>query len=327
MGNVSSTALAQEFLNKKGTEFIQSLYSGNRTAALVKNYPGVDGNLLLPTSSIEKPLILGYDGNFAPEDDAIIMDGVNFSTTMHKIQIKLDLGDSTMRAYKQYLKLKGLSIDEYSIVQYFLDDIQAQKKGAEELENAAWRAVGGFPASSGKPLAQTVVGFRRMLKNGAQLSTAKVTVVATGPIDKTNGVEKLEEMFTALDPAMQNAGVAICVSFKTYNDYLSNYHREFQTAPVELMVMGSTYAGIRFHLGAGNSYVIPFAGNGSDDGVAITTLDNLAYLYDVDMAVGTFEVQKQGFQTWILGKLPIGFGIRRLTKQYCVVNDRLIATS
>jgi hypothetical protein len=286
----------------------------------------VDGKLISPTANIAKDLIRGYDGMDTAEDDAILVEGVNMSTTMHKLVLELDLGDDTMRAYKNWLKANKKSADEVSVVQYFIEDAQVRAKMGSEIDIAAFRGKALFPASASKSLKETVAGFRNLLKVGSA-TAGKVSVTATGAIDKANAVEKLELMYESVYEEMQQMGLAILVSFKTYNHFRMNYHNEYKNSAVEEAIMNSNFMGSRFHLGAGKTYVIPFAGMGTDDAVIMTPLENLAYLYDTESAFQTLDIQKQGFKHKILGRMPLGFGIRRMTDKYCYVNDRLIATS
>lgn len=322
MANVSG--VVTEFLQVKGKEFIMDLYAAPQVKSLVTNYPEVDGTITSPTANIAGNIILGYDGNSTAADDVILMQGVNMSTTMHKLVLEVDLGDATMRAYKNWLRANGKSSDEVSVVEYFIADAQVRDKIGSEIDIAAFQGKATYAASTANPIKDTVAGFRALLKAGAALGTPTVNVTTTGAITKSNAVDKLETMYSSVDQAMQMMGLAIIVSFKTYNDFRMNYHNVYQNSVAEEYIMGSTYMGSRFHLGAGKTYVIPFAGMGSDDSVIMTPLSNLAYLYDIDSAFDTLDIQKIGFKHKILGRMPIGFGVRKMTPKWCYINDRLV---
>lgn len=323
MANVQG--LIEEFLHEKGKDFVQSIYDEPQVQKLVTNYPQIDGTLHLPTADIEKDLLLGYDGNDDAEDGAITLSDVPMSTSMIKLVLEVDLGGDTMRGYKNYLRSSGKSADEMSVVQYFIDDAQIKEKTGSEINIAAFQGKATFPASSAKPLVQTVAGFRSMAKTGAAAGKAKV--VNTGAITKTNGVDKFELMFDEVPSGLQAAGAVFCVPYGLYNKYRSNYHTAFGNSAVEEYIMNSTFAGTKFHLGGGKTFIIPFAGMGNDDAVMITTLKNLAYLYDIDQAASTLDIQKIGFKHKILARLPIGFGLRKMSEKLVIVNDRLIANS
>lgn len=323
MANV--TGLIEEYLHEKGKDFVQSIYDEPQVQKMVTNYPQIDGTLHLPTADIEKDLLLGYDGDATADDDVITLSEVPMSTTMHKLVLEVDLGGDTMRGYKNYLRTSGKKVDEMSIVEYFIMDAQVKEKAAIEIDIAAFQGKALFPQAQSKPMVQTVNGYRRQLKTGAAAS--KVKVVNTGAIDKTNAVEKFELMYAEVHSSLQAVGAVFLVSYRLYNAYRSNYHTVFGNAAVETFIMNSTYSGTQFHLGAGKSFIIPFAGNADDDAVAITQLKNLAYLYDIDMAASTLDIQKIGFKHKILARMPIGFGVRKMSQKLCVVNDRLIANS
>jgi hypothetical protein len=325
MANV--TGVVQEFLEHKGKEFIADLYAAPQVKDLVTNYPEVDGTIILPTANIAKDLIKGYDGDDTAEDDAVLMQGVNLSTSMHKLVLEVDLGDGTMRAYRNWLRANGKSADEVSVIEYFVTDAQIREKIGSEIDIAAFQGVATNLPGAGESLKTTVAGFRRLLKTGAGLTTPTVKAVTTGDITAANAVGKLETMYTAVDEAMQMMGIAIIVSFKTYNNFRINYHNTFSNSAVEEMIQGTTYKGANFHLGAGKSFVIPFVGMGNDDSVIMTPLSNLAYLYDLDSAFETLDIQKIGFKHKILGRMPIGFGVRKMTQKYCYVNDKLVTLS
>lgn len=323
MANVQG--LIEEFLHEKGKDFVKSIYDEPQVQKLVTNYPQIDGTLHLPTADIEKDLLMGYDGNDTAEDGAITLSDVPMSTSMIKMVLEVDLGGDTMRGYKNYLRTSGKSADEMSVVEYFIEDAQVKEKTASEIDIAAFQGKALFPVSAAKPLAQTVAGYRTMVKAGATAGKAKV--VNTGAITKTNAVDKFEVMFNDVPSALQAVGAVFCVPFGLYNNYRSNYHSAFGNSAVEEFIMNSTFAGSKFHLGAGKTFIVPFAGMGNDDAVMITTLKNLAYLYDIDMAASTLDIQKIGFKHKILARLPIGFGLRKMSEKLVIVNDRLIANS
>lgn len=326
MANV--TGVIQEFFEHKGTEFIKDLYKGSQIAALVRNYPGIDGNLTMPTSTIDKYLLRGYDGKAEAEDDTVVLEGVTMSTTMHKFFLEVDLGDDTMRTYRNYLKEAGMSADDYSLIQYFADDVQLKDKMAQEIDEAGFTGKALYPKEDGKPITQTVNGFRRLIKNAAALTTPRASVVATGAINDTNALAKISQMYRTTPSTLQKAGAAICVGFNTYNNYRENYFTSRNQNPAsETFIAGTSYEGTKFHLGAGKSFIIPFEGMGDDDAVFITPLLNLAYLYDAETAVKNLKVQEHGFKHWILTRIPVGFGVRKMSTKMVYCNDRLIATS
>jgi hypothetical protein len=323
MANVNG--ILDEFMQVKGKEFIGSIYDEPQVSKLVTNYPQVNGTLNLPTADIEKDLLHGYDGNDDAEEGVITLSEVPMSTSMIKLVLEVDLGSETMRGYDNYLRTSGKSADEVSVVQYFIDDAEIKPKMGAEIDIAAFQGKALFAPSASKPLRQTVAGYRTMVKAGAALGKAKV--INTGAINKTNAVDKFETLFAGTTSALQSIGTIFCVPFGLYNAYLSNYHSAFNNSATEQMIMGTTYTGTKFHLGAGKSFIIPFAGMGDDDAVMMTTLKNLAYLYDIDEAAKTLDIQKIGFKHKILARLPIGFGIRKMSDKLVIVNDRLIANS
>lgn len=323
MANVNG--ILTEFLEIKGKEFIGTIYDAPQVSQLVTNYPQINGTLNLPTADIEKDILHGYDGNDDAEEGVITLSEVPMSTSMIKLVLEVDLGSETMRGYDNFLRTSGKKADELSVVQYFIDDAQVKEKMGAEIDIAAFQGKAQFAPSAAKPLKQTVAGYRTMVKAGAAAGKAKV--VTTGAIDKTNAVDKFETIFAGATSALQSIGAVFCVPFGLYNAYLSNYHTAFQNSAVEQMIMGTTYSGTKFHLGGGKSFIIPFAGMGDDDAVMVTTLKNLAYLYDIDEAAKTLDIQKIGFKHKILARLPLGFGIRKMSDKLVIVNDRLIANS
>jgi hypothetical protein len=312
-----------EFLNLKGTEFIKNIYAMPQLASLVRNYPGVDGKLTMPTANIDKYLLRGYDGKAEADADTVVFEPVNMSTTMHKFFLPMDLGDETFRAYKNFLKGSGKSSDDYSVVQYFADDAQIKEKMAAEIDEAGFTGKAIYAPEDGKAITETVNGFRRIIKNAAALNKVHVET-----IDETNAVAKITKLYKTCPAPLQQMGVAIICGYNTYNNYRDNFFTDRKANPAsEDFINNSTYMGTRFHLGAGKSYIIPFAGMGDDDAVFLTPLTNLAYLFDVESAVRNFRVQEIGFQHHLLTRLPIGFGVRKMSPRMVICNDQLIAKS
>ena len=326
MANV--TGVITEFFEHKGTEFIKDMYHGAQIASMVTRYPGIDGKLTMPSSSIDKPLLRGYDGKAEAEDDTVVIEGVTMSTTMHKFFLELDLGDDTMRAYKNYLKENGMSSDDFSVVEYFAEDVQLKQHIAVEIDQAACRGKALFVQTDGKPIIETVNGFRRLIKNAAALTTPRAKVVTTGVLSNTTTLAGFETVFMEVNETLQAMGLAIVCGYNLYNKYILNYFtaRGGNSASEE-KVYGTTYSGSKFHLGGGNSFVIPLLGMGNDDAFFITPIKNLAYLYDAETAVNNLEVQKQGFKHHLLTRMPVGFGVKKMSQKMVYCNDRLIATS
>lgn len=320
------TGVIEEYFEKNGSEFIGNLYDEAQVAKLVRNYPGVDGNVTFPTASVDKPLLYGYDGAVGGEADSVSLEGVTMSTTLHKFVLEMDLGDDTMRGYKNWLKSTGMSSDDMSVVEYFMLDAEIRQALGMEIDQAAFMGKALYPKNDAKPLVETVNGFRRLIKNAAATS-GNVNVVTTGAMDETNTLAGITKIYKAANSALQGRGAAIIVGFNTYNNYRDDYFTKRNNSLAEDFIMKSDFMGTRFHLGAGKSYVIPFAGMGDDDAVIVTPLSNLAYLYDSDIAANNLKIQEDGFIHRILTRVPLGFGVRKMTEKMVLCNDRLTSLS
>ena len=319
------TGVIQEFFEHKGAEFIASIYDQPQVAKLVRNYPSIDGNVTFPTANIEKPLLRGYDGVATSPDDTISLEGVVMSTVLHKFVLELDLGDDTMRGYKNWLKFNNLSADDMSVIEYFIQDAQIREAMGMEIDQAAFQGKATYAKSEARALVETVAGFRSLIKAGA--AADKVEVVTTGAITSSNALAEISKIYKGANSALQASGAAIICGFNTYNNYRDDYFTKRNNSLAEESIMKSDFMGTRFHLGAGKSYVIPFAGMGDDDAVFVTPLSNLAYLYDSEVAANNFKIQEDGFLHRILTRVPLGFGVRKMSKKMVVCNDRLTALS
>lgn len=319
---IPSAELVSEFLTDKGKEVIKKMFYGFDSAKMVRKFDGVTDKLILADQDITADLIREWNSSTSFTDDALEISEVRLEVAQLKTELKFILRSETMRAYKAYLRGAGISSDDMSIVEYLLQ--QPVEKQMEEMEDAMWQ---GEEQSSGvgtRALIDRVNGYRTIAK--AAGVAGKATVVATGAINSTNAVTKVQEMYKAAHKTMKKKGVFIYCSYTTfeaYQEHLLTLHPNADTQIQEVKGAGYELSGLRLRLGAGKSFLVPVPGMGDDDALIATRPEFLAYGFDYESEWTNWDIQKHGWETWALNAFPMGFQILLKKPGFLLVNDRL----
>lgn len=321
-----TTELISEFLTTKGREVIKRMFTEFESARLVRKFPGVHGKLKLVEQDVTKDLIYEYtsETDFSRSEDAVEVNGVTLETALMKVELKTEINADAERAYEVYLTGGDIKPDDLHLVEYLIG--ASVEKMQEELEYAMWQAVEDTnPLSAGtRKLIDRFNGYRKIAQDAAV--AGKATVVATGAIDSTNAVTKLNQFFRAADKSMRKKGFHILVTYKVFEDYLTHYqtlHAGRELGLTDVKGVGYDFKGIPLTLGGGKTFIIPIAGLGDDDAIIGTRAEWLAYGFKYEGEMGEWDIQKHGWLHWMLNKFPIGVQILLKKAGFLLVNDQL----
>lgn len=323
---VSPQALIDEFLTAKGKDVIKRLFYGFESANVVTKYDGVDEKLINAQLDVVKDLIYEYNStlNLTRTNEALDVTDVTLEVVDMKVELKAVINDQHMKAFRAYLKGAGMSMDAMHFIEYL---IQANMdKMAEELENGVWQAVlDTNPANIGnRKLSQRFNGYRKLAYDAAV--AGKATVVTTGAITEANAVAKVNLFYKAANKAMRKKGFVIYCSYNTYDNYLDNYsatHQGRDAALVEVKRTQYSFSGVPLMLGGGKTFLVPVVGIGDDDVLIGTQPEFLGYGFNYEGQRGEWDIQKHGWEHWMLNYFPIGVQIMLKKAGFLLVNDRL----
>lgn len=321
-----SSTLITEFLTEKGREVIQRMFYGFETAGAVTKFDGVNETLVLAEMQIVKDLIYEYNStmSLARTEDAIEVTDVRLSTTDFKVELKAVVHDQQMKAYRAYLKGAGMTMDELHFVEYLI--MASMNKMGEELEDGVWQAVlDTTPGNIGnRKFAARFNGYRKLALDAGV--AGKATIVATGAVTLANAVEKINSIYRAAHKTMKKSGFNIYCSYTTFEDYQINYaatHQGREMPLEEVKRMQYTFRGVPITLGGGKTYLVPVAGMGDDDALIATRPEFLAYGFDYEGQNGEWDIQKHGWEHWMLNFFPVGVQILLKRAGFLIVNDQL----
>lgn len=319
---IPSVELAQEFLTAKGKDIIKKMFYGFESASMVRKFPGVTDKLILAEQDVTADLIREWNRTLSFTDDAIEVGEVRLEVAQMKTELRFVLRSEEMRAYKAYLKGAGLTSDDMHIIEYLLQ--QPDEKRQQELEDAMWQAVEQSSGIGTRILMDRVNGYRKIASDAA--TAGKATVVATGSIDNTNAVTKIQQFYKAAHKTMRAKGFHIFCSYATleaYQEHLLTLHANADIALKEIQAIGYTLEGIPLRLGKRKTMLIPVPGMGDDDALIGTRSEFLAYGFDFESEQANWDIQKHGWETWCLNAFPVGFQILLKKPGFLLVNDQL----
>ena len=319
---IPSAELVQEFLTEKGKEVIKKMFYGFESAAMVRKFDGVTDKLDLAEQDVTVDLIREWSSTLGFTNDAIEVRSTRLEVAQLKTELKFILRSEEMRAYRAYLKGAGVTSDELGLVDWLLQ--QPIEKQQQEMEDAMWQ---GEEQSSGvgtRKLIERINGYRKIAKDAGTAGDA--TVVATGSIDNTNAVTKVQQFYKAAHKTMKKKGMHIFCSyslFEAYQEHLLTLHSNADVQIEEVKGMGYTLQGIPLRIGARRSFLVPVPGMGDDDGLIGTRSEFLAYGFDYESEWTNWDIQKQGWETWALNAFPMGVQILLKKPGFLLVNDQL----
>lgn len=320
--NIPSSDLVAEFLTEKGKEVIKKMFYGFVSAGMVRKFDGVTDKLILAEQDVTADLIKEWNSTLSFTDDAIEIGEVRLEVAQLKTELKFILRGETLRAYKAYLKGAGITSDDMGLVDYLL--MQPMEKQMQELEDAMWQAVEQAGGVGTRPLIDRVNGYRKIAADAA--AAGKATVVATGAINNTNAVTKVELFYKSFHKTLKNKGAHIFCSyslFENYQEHMLTLHSNADMQLQEVKGQGYTLQGMPLRLGARKSFLIPVPGFGDDDALIGTRSEFLAYGFDYEGESAQWDIQKQGWETWALNAFPVGFQILLKKPGFLLVNDQL----
>lgn len=323
---VSPQALIDEFLTQKGKEVIKRLFYGFESANLVTKYDGVDKTLVNAQLDVVKDLIYEYNStmNLSRTDEAIDITDVTLQTTDFKVELKAVINDEQMKSFRAYLKGAGMSMDAMHFIEYLIQAGIAKME--EELENGVWQAVlDTTPANIGnRKLINRFNGYRKLAYDAAV--AGKATVVTTGAITNLNAVDKVNLFYKAAHKAMKKKGFVIYCSYTLFDNYLDHYsatHQGRDAALVDVKRTQYSFSGVPLMLGGGKTLLVPVVGIGDDDVLIGTQPEFLGYGFNYEGQRGEWDIQKHGWEHWMLNFFPIGVQIMLKKAGFLLVNDRL----
>lgn len=324
--NVTPSTLVDEFLTKKGTDIIKKVLIGFETANHVTRFPGIDETMILAQQDIIKDLIYEYTAttDFTRTDDAIDVTDVTIKTVDMKVEMRAELNARKMKAYKAYLAGAGITADDMHFVEYLIN--AALDKMRAELEDAVWQAVEDTtPGNIGvRKLINRFNGYRKLALDAGV--AGKATIIATGAVTSANAVAKVNTFYRGASKAMKQLGFNIYCSYTLFEDYQENYAATHAGREIPLQdVQRAQYSfrGIPITLGGGRTFLVPVPGFGDDDALIGTRPEFLAYGYKMENEMDNWQIQQQGWYTWMLNKFPIGVQILMKKTGWLLANDQL----
>lgn len=312
----------QRLLNRQDNELIRNLFLDFDTRNLVKTYGNVDRTLDIGVYNRVKSLVTGYTPNFTGPTS-----GENFTkATLTVADLKADFlvisWEEKVQAFNKYLQAANIVAGNPSAFQYELAKYLMAEEAAgigEEFEIASWMGIAKTTgATAGDPLIEKIDGYR---KQAATLCNANGAVVTTGAIDNTNAVTQIEKVFRSLDKRLRIKGADILVSYKTFDDYKSNWFDLYKQAPTFGNLIGVNYEFIYSRLGGGKTRIIPIAGLQDDDAVIGTRLEWLGMGFE---DITPWKVQEFDYTLKCMKTYKFGVTLRNPIQGMIVVNDRLV---
>lgn len=323
---VSPQALIEEFLTEKGKEVIKKMFYGFETAGAVTKYDGVNEKLILAQMDVVKDLIYEYNStlNLSRTDEAIEVTNVDLQTADFKVELKAIVNDQRMKAFRAYLKGAGMSMDQMHFVEYLIQ--ASMEKMGTELEDGVWQAVlDTTPGNIGnRKFNARFNGYRKIALDAGVAGRA--TVVATGAVTSANAVAKVLQFYRSAHKTMKKTGFNIYCSYTLFEDYLENYvatHSGREVPLEEVKRAQYNFTGVPLMLGGGKTYLVPVAGFGDDDAMIGTRPEFLAYGFDYEGQNGEWDIQKYGWEHWMLNFFPVGVQIMLQKPGFLLVNDQL----
>jgi hypothetical protein len=118
----------------------------------------------------------------------------------------------------------------------------------------------------------------------------------------------------------------LAIFTQSYDGLTCNYGVKYNGRSFERVDIKKTgKKGLVFHLGGDEHTVIQLPKLDTRNGLLMTPLDNLEYLFDEDYTAQTFETQKIKHEVWCAMKFKMGADIKEMKKVVC--NDMFLTRS
>lgn len=318
--NYSALEAFQDYIQEHSTDVWSKMFYGFFTAGLASIVTGLKGKLTLPLLTIGDNLSKRWTSTFgdAPNnDDKVIWTQRVIESFLNKIEFSF-VPTEWENNYMGFLRKSGQDPYDFPFEAFVLMKIiQKQRK---EFEDAVWHAVqAGTPADTDL-LQATFNGFLKIISD--EITATNISPVLTGAITKANIIEKIQDMWAAVDTAYKtDAEMAILMDFTDFDLYRIAYKEKYHQSPQTAPQTGTDYPGILFELGGGRVRMIPVPGLGTSKRKIITPLNNLVIGYD-GVENMNINVEQNKWQLDFFGAYRIGVQFRTLEEGVLVVNDQ-----
>ena len=306
--NHSVVTAFQGYVRTYSEDIYGKLFYGFPSAALVRTFEGIKGQHILTEAEVSTSLARKWAKTFDPIATAATFRPRTLSTVLNKADISIypqDYEASYMGAMRQ----KGQNPADWPFSAYLLD--QFIQSINSQFEVALWAgAVPGVPTAS-DALQLTFDGVLEIIKD--EITATTITPVATGALTVSNIIQKLRDMW---------AGVDIYMSFANYDLVRTAIKDTYKIDAAYVDINGSSYQGIRFELGGGNTRIIPVIGMGASNRVIMMPAGNIALGIDSPSDVMfNSEAEIRELRFWM--DFRMGAQLMMVKPGVVVVNDQV----
>lgn len=311
----------QDYVRTYAEEFFTRMFYGFRTAQLAQPFEGIKGEHVVTELEIGENLARRWAKEFQAVADAVKPKPTKITTVLNKVDFSI-VPQQYEKSYLGQLRKKGQNPDDWPFQAYVLDKVMAKLK--TEFEVAIWKGEEAAVPADGDYLRETFNGYLKLIVDA--ILANDITPVVTGAVTEANSVEALRLMWAQVGEAEKEGGVDIMLSYEQYDNYRKRYKDIFKANPEETTIInnaGYTISGLRYELGAGNTYLIPVAGLAGSGRIVITPRENLAYGMDDPADTEMFNVERITRELRFWMDFRMGAQILMKKDGMLVVNDQL----
>ena len=308
--NFTPAAAYQAYVEEFAPELFSKLYYGFETAKYVTSHEGVKGRKVL-TELIVGSLAKRWRKQFDALPDAIEFKPRVLQTELAKVDLQMTPQEFE-GTYLGMMRRTGQNQKDLPFEAYILDKVI--QKLHTEMESAIWQGEAAAIPAAGDDLDEVFDGYLKIIADA--ITASDITEFPTGALTNENIVEKVEDMWDALDPAMKRERVEVWMSYSNYVKYVQNYREDF-----------GKYVGYdgqgAIKLDFGNAVLRPIAGMGNSNRVIITQPENFHYGLDAasDKSMINFEWNHRSLDMWIDFRIGAQIGILDDSKMIIVNNQ------
>lgn len=310
----------QDYVRTYAEDFFTRMFYGFRTAQIALPFEGIKGEHVVTELEIGENLARRWSKTFQAVADAINPKPTKIKTVLNKVDFSI-VPQEYEKSYLGQLRKKGQNPEDWPYQAYVLDKVMAKLK--QEFETAIWKGEEEAVPADGQYLRQTFDGYLKLIADA--ITATDITPVVTGAISAANAVESLRTMWEQVGEAEKENGVDLLMSYAHYDNYRKRYKALFGANPEETTLInnaGYSISGLRYELGAGNSYLIPIAGLSGSSRIIITPRENLAYGMDDPADTEMFNVERQTRELRFWMDFRMGAQILMKKDGILVVNDQ-----
>lgn len=314
--NFSQVEALQDYVRTYNQQLWTKLVYGFKTAGFANILTGIKGEEILTNLVIGEDLAKRYTGTFEGKDDKATPVPRKITTHLNKIEWQFE-PTKWEQNYLGMYRRPGQEVYDMPFEGYILQ--QLYNKVLMEFENAVWQAIEAAVPSNDDVLKAT---FDGLFKHIADAILAGLAPVVTGVTTLANILDKIDEMWEAVDIAYKEAGImTFMMNYTQYDLYRKAYKEKFHQSPETKPLAGTSYKGVVYPYGGGNVMIIPVPGFGTSNRIVCTPKDNLVLGFD-GVENLNWKFQPRHYKIDIFAVFRMGTQIRSTDPGVLVVNDQ-----